>query len=253
MVFLFPKRKRHYQNVALAIAPVLALVIANARYFQELERAGESIKYERDKAEKYLETASVMLIAFDGDGKVTLINQKGCEVMGYGENEIIGRNWFETFVPDRIRAEAMAAFKNMIAGNMAPAEYYENSVSTRGDEEKIIAWHNTTLTDDSGNINGILSSGLDITAERRAEKEREKLIKELREALNKVKTLSGLLPICANCKKIRDDRGYWNQIEAYIGKHSDARFSHGICPECARKLYPELYKEKDVEEPSILD
>lgn len=71
-------------------------------------------------------------------------------------------------------------------------------------------------------------------------KEREKLIGELRQALAKVKTLSGLLPICAACKKIRDDKGYWKQIESYIREHSDADFSHGICPDCAKRLYPDI-------------
>jgi len=65
---------------------------------------------------------------------------------------------------------------------------------------------------------------------------------ELKEAMAKVKTLSGMLPICANCKKIRDDKGYWNQIESYIAKHSEVDFSHSICPECAKKLYPDFYK-----------
>ena len=64
---------------------------------------------------------------------------------------------------------------------------------------------------------------------------------ELQEALAKIKTLSGLLPICASCKKIRDDKGYWNRIETYISDHSEAEFSHSICPECTKKLYPELY------------
>jgi len=68
---------------------------------------------------------------------------------------------------------------------------------------------------------------------------------ELQEALDKVKTLSGLIPICANCKKIRDDDGFWHQLEAYIHEHSDADFTHGICPECARALYPEIFKKKD--------
>jgi len=71
--------------------------------------------------------------------------------------------------------------------------------------------------------------------------EREKLILELRNALDKVKLLSGMLPICASCKKIRNDKGYWEQVEVYISEHSDALFSHGICPECGKKLYPELY------------
>ena len=82
----------------------------------------------------------------------------------------------------------------------------------------------------------------EISERKRAEEEREKLISELEVALYKVKTLSGMLPICASCKKIRDDKGYWNQIEAYIGDHSEAQFSHGICPDCAKKLYPEFYK-----------
>lgn len=78
--------------------------------------------------------------------------------------------------------------------------------------------------------------------------EKENLILKLQEALAKVQTLSGLLPICASCKKIRDDHGYWNQLESYIGKHADVQFSHGICPDCAKKLYPDLFQEEGAEE-----
>ena len=78
---------------------------------------------------------------------------------------------------------------------------------------------------------------------RSADADRENSIQELREALDKVKKLSGLLPICASCKKIRDDKGYWNQIESYLKTHSEAEFSHGICPDCATKLYPGLCDE----------
>ena len=74
--------------------------------------------------------------------------------------------------------------------------------------------------------------------------ERERLIGELKEALANVRTLSGMLPICASCKKVRDDKGYWNQIEVYISKHSDALFSHGICPDCGKKAYEEIEKMK---------
>jgi signal transduction histidine kinase len=72
----------------------------------------------------------------------------------------------------------------------------------------------------------------------------EQRTEKLQEAVSKVKILSGFLPICASCKKIRDDKGYWNQIESYIRDHSEAEFSHGICPDCAVKLYPEFYPEK---------
>ena len=80
----------------------------------------------------------------------------------------------------------------------------------------------------------------DITQHKLLEEAREKLIEELKNALDQVKQLSGLLPICASCKKIKDDKGYWRQIESYIRDHSEAEFSHGICPECAKKLYPGL-------------
>lgn len=72
----------------------------------------------------------------------------------------------------------------------------------------------------------------------------EQRTEKLQEAVSKVKILSGFLPICASCKKIRDDKGYWNQIESYIRDHSEAEFSHGICPDCAVKLYPEFYSKK---------
>lgn len=78
---------------------------------------------------------------------------------------------------------------------------------------------------------------------KKVEAEREKVIEELKHTLAKIRTLTGLLPICASCKKIRDDKGYWNQIESYISSHSEAEFSHGICPECAKKLYGDLYDE----------
>jgi len=81
------------------------------------------------------------------------------------------------------------------------------------------------------------------------ETEREHLITELQKALAEVKTLSGLLPICSGCKKIRDDHGYWNRIESFISEHSDAEFSHGICPECAQKYFPDQMESKDHESP----
>jgi PAS domain S-box-containing protein len=81
---------------------------------------------------------------------------------------------------------------------------------------------------------------LDVTDRHRVEAERERLIQELQAALARVKLLSGLLPICAGCKQIRDDKGHWSQVESYIQKHSEATFTHGLCPDCFKKYYPEL-------------
>lgn len=88
----------------------------------------------------------------------------------------------------------------------------------------------------------------EITERKKTEEEREKLVNELKDALAEVKQLSGMLPICAGCKKIRDDKGYWNQIEVYIRDHSEAEFTHGLCPDCEKKAYEELdrlKKERD--------
>ena len=99
--------------------------------------------------------------------------------------------------------------------------------------------------DADGNLIGIVESFQNISARIKAENAKGELIGDLQEALDKVNLLGGLLPICASCKKIRDDKGYWNQIETYIRDHSEAEFSHGICPDCAKKLYPEFYDKVD--------
>lgn len=76
-----------------------------------------------------------------------------------------------------------------------------------------------------------------------SEKKQRDLVQKLQDSFSKIKTLSGLLPICASCKKIKDDKGYWNQIEGYIRDHSEAEFSHGLCPDCAKKMYSQFLNE----------
>jgi PAS domain S-box-containing protein len=100
--------------------------------------------------------------------------------------------------------------------------------------------HLVPIRDESGKPKEVVGIRRDITDRKRLEDEREKLVSELKDALTNIKTLSGLIPICASCKKIRDDKGFWNQLEAYIVEHSDATFTHGICPECAEKFLREM-------------
>ncbi|WP_415715539.1 PAS domain-containing protein [Maridesulfovibrio sp.] len=95
----------------------------------------------------------------------------------------------------------------------------------------------TVKTISIGERSYYIESFIDISEQKEAEQAKEQLIRELYDALEKVKTLSGLMPICAKCKKIRDDKGYWNNLEAYIEKNSEASFSHGLCPECSEELY----------------
>ncbi len=97
---------------------------------------------------------------------------------------------------------------------------------------------------EDGEMVGTVHIARDISRQLAEEREREKLITELNDVLADVKKLSGLLPICASCKRIRDDKGYWTQVESYIKRHSEADFTHGVCPECMKKLYPEFVKKQ---------
>ena len=135
----------------------------------ERKQAEEALRQERNRAQKLLDIAGVMFVAIDAKGEVTLVNQKGSRVLGYEQKEIIGKNWFDNFLPVRIKDQTKTVFNRLMAGEIEAIEYYENPVLTKIGEERIIAWHNTILKDDEGSISGTLSSGKDITERKRAE------------------------------------------------------------------------------------
>ncbi|MHC4535771.1 MAG: PAS domain S-box protein [Planctomycetota bacterium] len=135
----------------------------------ERKQAEEELRQQREKAQKYFDVAGVMFVVLDTNGQVRLINKKGCEVLGYKEEDIISKKWFDNFLPKRMKDDIAQVFNKLIAGEIEPVEYYENPVLTESGEERIIAWHNTLLRDKMGNITGTLSSGEDITENKRAE------------------------------------------------------------------------------------
>jgi PAS domain S-box-containing protein len=111
-----------------------------------------------------------MFVAIDTEQNVMMINKKGCEILGYEEHEIVGKNWFDHFIKTENIEDIKEVFNQIISGNIQPVEYYENPVFTKDGDEKIIAWHNSIIRDESGSIIGTLSSGDDITEHKRAEK-----------------------------------------------------------------------------------
>ena len=133
------------------------------------KQAEASVREQRDTAQRYLDIAGVILVALDSAGKVTLINRKGCEMLGYREKEIVGQSWFGRFVPERHRADTRKVFERILAGKIEKAESNENPVLTRGRIARLVAWQNRALTDEKGRIVGTLSSGEDITERRAAE------------------------------------------------------------------------------------
>ena len=137
----------------------------------ERKQAEQQVQAERDRAQRYLDLAGTIIVAINADEKVILINRKGCEVLGYSEEEIVGRNWFDTFLLKEQGGWVRDVFRHLMAGDLEPVEYVENPVLTASGEQRIIAWHNVLLRDDAGCVIGTLSSGEDITERKRAEEE----------------------------------------------------------------------------------
>ncbi|VVB88479.1 Methyl sulfide methyltransferase-associated sensor [uncultured archaeon] len=148
----------------------------------------EALRKERDKAQEYLDIAGAMVVVIDADQKVSLVNKKSCEILGYKEQEIIGKNWFSTFIPERVKDDVKAIFEKLMAGKIEPVEFFENPVLTRNGEERMIEWHNTVLRNDAGSITGTLSSGEDITERKKAEEVLKNYASKLKEA-NQLKDL----------------------------------------------------------------
>jgi PAS domain S-box-containing protein len=127
----------------------------------------QRLQDEQQRARRYLDIAAVMLLALDGDGRIKMINRKGCEILGYSEEELLGQNWLERFIPQSSRGEVQDLFAAHIAGQ--PTEYAENWIVPRSGERRLIAWHNTVLRNAAGEVTGTLSSGMDITERHRLE------------------------------------------------------------------------------------
>jgi|GEM_PF-1973366 diguanylate cyclase (GGDEF)-like protein/PAS domain S-box-containing protein len=129
----------------------------------------EALHLEKERAQRYFDVAGVMLIVIDSGFMVSQINKKGCEITGYPEAEIVGKDWIETCIPENDRMSVREVFAQILSGDIERFEYFENPVITKPGEERIIAWHNTILRNDEGNIIGTLSSGEDVTEQKRIE------------------------------------------------------------------------------------
>ena len=174
-----------------------------------------ALRQERDKAQKYLDIASVIILAIDPQGEVILINKKGCEVLGYNEDEIVGKNWVEHFIPAGSHDLIKRIAEEIFAGVTDQHSYFENLIVTKKGQERLIAWNNKVVRDASGAIIGCLSSGEDITVRKQAEEQlqetlvnlkrhnelmlgREERIIELKEIINDLQGKLGMSPLFDN-------------------------------------------------------
>jgi PAS domain S-box-containing protein len=189
------------------------------------------------------DNAADIIWRLDSEGRIDYISPADERLRGYAPEDVIGLRFEQLLHPDYAEVLELAHAHRL--------EQENNGIKT-GDlafELPLVCkgggtiWADILSTPLRGNqdeIVGYIGVARDITERRKLSEERENLVAELQDALAKIKTLSGMLPICATCKKIRDDKGYWNILEAYISKHSDVSFSHGICPECAKKTYEQI-------------
>ncbi len=158
--------KGYYEKAGLDVEIVEGGEGKFAREVQERKEAERALVRQKKNAERYLSLAGVMFIGLDKNGNINLANKKACNILEYSQEELIGRNWFDHFIPHSVREEVKAVFKKLMTGKFEPVKYYENPVISRSGNEKIIGWYNAYLTDDHGDVNGILSSGEDLSEKR---------------------------------------------------------------------------------------
>jgi PAS domain S-box-containing protein len=185
-------------------------------------------------------TVNGVLIA-NLEGRITYVNPSFLRMFEYTEKkEILGSDVADCFASKEV--ESLADVKSII--DLTKGETGEFIVVRSDGTRFYVEVSSSTVTNDKGEIVGGMASFEDVTRRKQTEMEREDLIHQLQAALAKIKTLRGLVPICASCKKIRDDKGFWHQVEVYVRDHSAAQFSHSICPDCTRTLYPDSVRNK---------
>lgn len=240
------KGKRYYEIVSSPLRDSTGKIIAGIELVRDIsERAWtEEALAESEKRYRLLfESApdAIFILEAEGEdaGRIVTANRTAAAMHDYALDELYSMKITDLDAPGSAQ-EAHAMMRRILAGEWVKAE-----ISHRKKDGTVFPVEVSAGPLELGGHSYVLAFDRDITVRRTAEEAREKLIRDLRDALDKIKTLRGLLPICASCKKIRDDKGYWNQIETYIQSHTEADFSHGICPECAERLYPEFSnKEK---------
>jgi len=184
-----------------------------------------------------LENSRTPILVVNPDTSIRYVNPTLTKLTGYSIEELKGQ---KIPYPWWIEGDSRSGVEKEKKEYMFKGTRRFEKLFRKKDGSEFWVEINTAPVYFDGEIKYSLTQWVDITERKRAEEERNRLVSELRHALSEVRILGGLLPICSSCKKIRDDKGYWNQIESYIRDHSEAEFSHSICPECVKKLYPDL-------------
>ena len=210
------------------------LVRGEFRDITNQKQIDESLRLREERFRVALENSPVVVFNQDMELRYTWINRP---VMAWASHDSLGHTDAEI-----IGGEDGARLTTIKQGVLDSGVGIRTEVkATFGGETRYFDLTVEPLRDSRGVLIGITCATTDVTAMKQAQEERERLVAELQDALAHVKLLNGLLPICAECKRIRDNSGNWLQIENYISGHSEAKFTHGLCPDCGRKLYGDLF------------
>jgi PAS domain S-box-containing protein len=208
------------------------------------KRAEEGLRESEERYRSILDNIEEGYFEVDLAGNFTFFNDSLCRELGYSKEEMMGMNNRQYMDKENVK-EVYQAF-NRVYTTGESYKAYDWGIIRKDGPKRIHESSVSLMRNAQGERIGFRGVTRDVTEKKRAEEEREKLVRDLQKALSEVKKLSGFLPICASCKKIRDDKGYWTQIEAYIRDHSEAEFSHGICPDCKKKLYGDFLEKEDI-------
>lgn len=205
---------------------------------KELKKQVQAAKAE-EKFKKIAAMANDAIIQMNDRGKIIFWNNAAKKIFGYTEKQALGKDLHALLVPKKYHSpfkKAFSRFRLDGQGDVIGKQLVLTALRKDQSEFEIELSLSSYQENNHWNSVGIVR---DISARIQNERERDRLIDNLKTALDEIKTLKGIVPICASCKKIRDDKGYWNHVEAYVQKHSYAKFSHGICPDCKKELYPQ--------------
>ncbi len=238
-----------FETVGLALSVLMFAGVYSIRpLFREIVRIGEEHRAASERLKTLTEEQRLLLqhsrdfiYRHDINGVITHISPGVEKITGYTPEEW-RTHYSAHYTDNEANKTGIDQTNEMLMTGTAAAPYRVEVRHKSGGTVWLEVNKEPYFTD--GKIGGVIGVARDITRRIEMEEERENLIAELQDAVKNIRTLRGMLPICASCKKIRDDKGYWQQIEAFVSEHSEAEFSHGLCPECAVKLYPDLKKNQ---------
>ena len=229
-------------DVLVSVAGMVAIAL-------ERKRAEDALRISEERYRRIITTVREGILSMDADNRITFANSHLAEMFGYTLKELTDRP-FEDLLFEEDRQDFS---RRQAERGQGRDDQFERRFRTKGGEERHAIVSASPIIDSEGRYAGSFGTITDITDRKKAEMELQEKNLELLRAMKQIKTLRGIVPICMHCKKIRDDSGYWNQVEVYVRNHTEAEFSHGLCPDCTRTLYPDYVEEGDLrEDPGIV-